>query len=91
MEAMLLDVEAALVGLPPLPLVIFGHSMGGRIRVSVCASPDQCSVILSRGAPPDSLLWFSIETTSLCVDKEAIPDLPKAEFLAELRGNGGYS
>ncbi len=88
MEAMLLDVEAALVGLPPLPLVIFGHSMGGRIGFQFALHLINAR---SSSLAAHRLIHFfgSASRPPHCALTKKRSHLPKAEFLAELREMGG--
>ncbi|MBP9113237.1 MAG: thioesterase [Polyangiaceae bacterium] len=77
MSALVSHIDQALNELPPLPLAIFGHSMGGRIGFQLAKRRNIVHFFASGSKPPQ------IEVTDIR------STLPRSAFRARLRDMGG--
>ena len=76
-------VSTAIAGVDPLPLALFGHSLGALLAYEVARELEQ------RGAGPGLLFVSGRQASGLPSRRVPIAHLPDDEFIGELRAIGG--
>jgi len=72
-------VAAEIDALPPLPLVLFGHSMGGLLSFELARHRQR------RGAPIEALVVSGVRAPHRLTAEPALHTLPDAAFIAEVQ------
>lgn len=82
-EAIVSEIDEAIATLPPLPVVLFGHSMGAMIAYEVAQR------MAARGAAPHHLVVAGRVAPQCPLREERVSHLDDAAFTEKLRELGG--